>query len=80
MMRSSLSPHPVIIHAGIVIRSAQLAQHGKALCRERLVQFDHIEVGNLEAKATHQFLGHGRGADAGGRHGDAYLPGVWAAP
>src|SRR5437763_5791411 len=42
----------VRVHAGIVICSAQLAQHGKALCRARLVQFDHIEVDNLEAKAT----------------------------
>ena len=52
------------VHARIVVGEAELAEHREALRGEGLVQFDHVEVGDLEAEALQQLLGRGRRADA----------------
>ena len=44
------------VHLRRVVGKAELAQHGEPLRGERLVQFDHVEVGDLEAEALHQLL------------------------
>ena len=40
---SAIAP-PFGIHARVVVGDAELAKDGQALSRERLVQFDHVEV------------------------------------
>src|SRR6185369_11581845 len=50
--------------AGIVVGDTELAEDGEALRREGFVQFDHVEVADLEAEPLHQFLRRGCGADA----------------
>src|SRR5690348_18198013 len=52
------------VHLRRVVGNAELAENGESLRREGLVQFDHVEVPDLEAEALHQLFGSGRGADA----------------
>src|SRR3954452_17445212 len=54
----------VWVYAGVIIRNAQLAEDRQALRGEGFVQFDHVEVADLEAEALHQLLGGWRRADA----------------
>ena len=60
---SAIAP-PLGFTRGVVVGDAELAKHREALRGEGLVEFDHVEVADLEAEALHQFLGRRRGADA----------------
>src|SRR3954453_18777224 len=61
----------VWVYAGVIIRNAQLAEDRQALRGEGFVQFDHLEVADLEAEALHQLLGGWRRADAHDPRGNA---------
>src|SRR5690242_7194221 len=52
------------VHAGIVVRDTELAEHGQALGGERLVKLDHVEIADPAADALHQLLACGSGPDA----------------
>ena len=52
------------VHLRRVVGKAELAEHGEALRGEGLVQFDHVEVADLQAEALHQLLASGSRADA----------------
>ena len=44
------------VHLGSIVGEPELAQHREALRGEGLVQFDHVEVADLQAEALQQFL------------------------
>ena len=44
------------VHVRRVVGDAELAQDGEALRGEGFVQFDHVEVADLEAEALHQLF------------------------
>ena len=52
---SAIAP-PLGFTCGVVVGKAELAQHREALRGEGLVQFDHVEVADLEAEALQQLL------------------------
>src|SRR5690348_13298189 len=54
----------VRVHALIVVRDAELTEDGEALRGEGLVQFDDIEVADLQAEPFHQFFARRRRANA----------------
>ena len=47
---------PVAVHMWRIIGKAELAQHCERLGGEGFVEFDEVEVGDLQPKALHQFL------------------------
>src|SRR5580704_6740029 len=60
-----------------IVGDAELAQHRKTLRGESLVQFDQIEIADLQSKLVHQLAGRRHRADAhdprrhrGGRHAE----------
>jgi len=55
---------PPGVHARVVVLQAQHAQHGDALGREGLVEFDHIDLIERQAGEGQHLLGGRCGADA----------------
>jgi hypothetical protein len=51
------------VHSRVVVGDPELAKDRETLRGERLIQFDHGEVGDLEAEALHQFSRRRRRAD-----------------
>src|SRR5206468_11737617 len=62
----------VWVHVLGVIGKAELAEHGQTLCGERLIQLDHIEIGDLVAEPLHQFFRSRSRTDA---HDPGWNPG-----
>ena len=52
------------VHMRRVVGEAELAHHGEALGGEGFVQFDHVDVADLEAEPFEQAQRRGRRADA----------------
>src|SRR4029079_4477824 len=44
------------VHSRIVVSDPEFAKHGKSLRGERLIELDHVEVGDLESQPLHQLF------------------------